>query len=423
LPFETVCVLGLGYIGLPTASTFATHGLKVIGVDVNRQIVNTLREGGVHIQEPGLPDLVEQAFESGMLQIRETLLDADAFIIAVPTPVSVDKQADLRHVIEAAKAIAPVLRAGNLVVLESTCPPGTTLEVVAPILNQSGLQAGTDFHLAYMPERVLPGNILTELIENARVIGGVEADSAEAAHDLYLTFVQGEMYLTDATTAEMVKLMENTYRDVNIAVANEFSRIATHLGVNIWEATELANRHPRVDILRPGPGAGGHCVAVDPWFLVQSAPEQAPLIKQAREVNDGQPEYAVDLIERAAGKLQGSRIAALGLAYKPDVDDLRNSPAIEIVGKLVGAGAAVKTFEPLATKASVEGAEAVNSLEEALQDAEVIVLLVDHRQFAELKPSLIADAMKGTTAVDLRGAWKHEEWEASGFSLHLLGVG
>lgn len=423
MEFESVCVVGLGYIGLPTASTFAVSGLKVTGVDSNPKVVDLLRSGKPHIQEPGLGELFRQAFDSGRLKFAETPAEAEAFVIAVPTPVTGERRADLHHVEQAARSIAPVLQAGNLVVLESTCPPGTTLDLVAPILNESGLLAGADFHLAYMPERVLPGNILTELVENARVIGGIDPASAQAARDLYLAFVTGEMILTDATTAEMVKLMENTYRDVNIAIANEFSRIAAALGVNIWQATELANLHPRVDILRPGPGAGGHCVAVDPWFLVQSAPEQASLIQQARLVNDGQPEYAFQLIERAAGRLQGLQVAALGLTYKPNVDDLRNSPAIQIVRRLIGAGARVRTYDPLATEAAVEGADQVHTLEEALRDADLVLLLVDHNQFRTLEPSQIAGEMAGRAAVDLRGVWSRPDWEAAGFSLHVLGVG
>ena len=271
MEFNTLCVLGLGYIGLPTASTFATHGLRVIGVDVDRHVVDALRNSEVHIYEPGLRTLVQAAIHSGNLVVSEVPETADAFVIAVPTPLSEgdDKQADLSYVIAASEMIVPHLRQGNLVVLESTSPPRTTLDVVAPILERSGLEAGSDFHLAYTPERVLPGQILRELIENARVIGGIDRTSAEAGRDLYAIFVRGEILLTDATTAEMVKLMENTYRDINIAVANEFAHVADRLGVDIWEAIELANRHPRIDILRPGPGVGGHCISIDPWFLVQ----------------------------------------------------------------------------------------------------------------------------------------------------------
>lgn len=299
--FEKICVLGLGYIGLPSASTFATHGMKVVGVDVNRKIVETLQNGGLHIHEPGLRTLAQAAIRSGNLSISDRPEEADAFIIAVPTPFHADKSADLSYVISASEAVVPYLRAGNLVVLESTSPPRTTVDVVAPILEKSGLKAGVDFYLAYTPERVLPGQILRELIENARVIGGVDAASAQAGFDLYSTFVRGDIVLTDATTAEMVKLMENTYRDVNIAIANEFSRLADRFGVDVWEAISLANRHPRVEILRPGPGVGGHCISVDPWFLVDAAPDLANLIRMARSVNDTQPDFVAALFCKAAG--------------------------------------------------------------------------------------------------------------------------
>ncbi|HUV16068.1 MAG TPA: nucleotide sugar dehydrogenase, partial [Pelolinea sp.] len=286
MSYQTLCVLGLGYIGLPTASTFATHGLKVVGVDTKPEIVAGLNNGEVHLFEPGLRTLVQAALRSGNLVVKYEPEAADAFIIAVPTPFKEDKKADLDFVISAAESIVPHLRKGNLVILESTSPPRTTVDIVAPILEKSGLKAGTDFQLAYSPERVLPGQILRELIENARVIGGVDAASAEAGRELYSIFVRGEIILTDATTAEMVKLMENTYRDINIAAANEFARLADRFQVDIWEAIEIANRHPRVKILSPGPGVGGHCISVDPWFLVEAAPETAQLIRTAREVND-----------------------------------------------------------------------------------------------------------------------------------------
>ncbi|RPI80893.1 MAG: nucleotide sugar dehydrogenase, partial [Chloroflexi bacterium] len=321
--FEKICVLGLGYIGLPSASSFATHGLKVIGVDVNYQVVHTLQNGDIHIHEPGLRTLVQAAIRSGNLVIRSSPEEADAFLIAVPTPFKDDKTADLSCVISAAESIVPCLRKGNLVVLESTSPPRTTVDVVAPILETSGLRAGQDFHLAYTPERVLPGQILRELIENARVIGGIDRASAEAGCDLYNLFVRGDIILTDATTAEMVKLMENTSRDVNIAIANEFSRLADRFGVDIWEAIELANRHPRVNILRPGPGVGGHCISVDPWFFVGAAPDISQLIKTARTVNDAQPQFVVNLFKRAFhllgemddNVLEGKRVGLLGLSY------------------------------------------------------------------------------------------------------------
>lgn len=427
--FKKICVLGMGYIGLPTASTFAIHGVQVVGVDINRRVLDVLNAGEVHIQEPGLRALAEQAFGSGNLQIRQEPEPADAFIIAVPTPTTkpaaggADPQADLEAVASASEAILPHLRAGNLVMLESTCPPRTTLDLVAPILERSGLRAGEDFLLAYSPERVLPGRILQELTENARVIGGVTPASAQAGRELYSVFVTGEIVLTDATTAEMVKLMENTSRDVNIAIANEFSRLAEQVGVDVWEAIALANRHPRINILRPGPGVGGHCVSVDPWFLVQSAPQQAELIRAARRVNDNQPAHAAGLVERALGGLPGRKLAALGLAYKPDVDDLRESPALEVTRLLVEGGAQVRTFEPFAPDRTVPGAQAASSLAEALHGAEVVVLLVDHSQFRDLQPEQVAASMPGRVAVDLRGAWTREAWKAAGFRLHVLGIG
>jgi UDP-N-acetyl-D-mannosaminuronic acid dehydrogenase len=424
LEFETLCVLGLGYIGLPTASTFANQGLHVRGVDVNERVVDVLRAGELHIHEPGLRTLVQAAFHSGNLAVEQEPAPADAFIIAVPTPFLEDKRADLHYVIQAAESIVPHLHAGNLVILESTCPPRTTVDKLVPTLEASGLHAGVDFHLAYSPERVLPGQILRELIENARVIGGITLESAEAGRDLYRTFVRGDILLTDATTAEMVKLMENTYRDVNIALANEFGRLAERFSVDVWSAIELANRHPRVQILKPGPGVGGHCIGVDPWFLVEAAPDATDLIQAARQVNDSQPETAIRLIADAVGgTLSGTRIAALGLAFKADVDDLRESPAVDVVEGLAAAGAEVRTYEPIAAEAAVAGAQPAESLHAALTGADAVVLLVDHRALRSLDPSAVAASMAGKIAIDLRGAWPRERWREAGFELHVLGVG
>ena len=423
MEFKTLCVLGLGYIGLPTASTFATHGLKVTGVDTNTRVLGLLQSGEIHIQEPGLRTLVQAAFHSGNLLLSEQPEPADAFIIAVPTPILEDKKSDMAFVRAAAESIVPHLRRASLVVLESTSPPQTTTRLLAPILERSGLRAGPDFHLAYTPERVLPGQILRELIENARVIGGIDRDSAEAGRDLYAKFVRGEILLTDATTAEMVKLMENTFRDVNVALANEFSRLAERFGVDVWEAIDLANRHPRVRILRPGPGVGGHCISVDPWFLVEAAPDLSCLIRQARQVNDDQPAHAAGLIERALGGLEGRRIAALGLTYKPDVDDLRESPAIQVAAALAGAGALVATFDPFAPAAEAPGCTSAPNLEAALQEAEAIALLVDHQAFRQLSPRAVAAAMPGRIAIDCRGVWDRAAWRQAGFRLHVLGGG
>jgi len=431
MPIKKLCVMGLGYIGLPTASTFATHGLQVVGVDVNHKVLETLRAGGLHIHEPGLRTLVQAALGSGSLTLRETPESADGFIIAVPTPIYENKRADMRAVECAARAIAGVLKRGDLVVLESTSPPRTTVDLVAPILEESGLRAGIDFHLAYSPERVLPGQILRELIENARVIGGVDRASAQAASDLYAMFVRGEIIQTEATTAEMVKLMENTYRDVNIAIANEFSHLADRFGVDVWEAIGLANRHPRVDILRPGPGVGGHCISVDPWFLVEAAPELTPLIRTSRRVNDAQPEFIVSLVGRAVGRpsqdglfdLRGITVAALGLAYKPDVDDLRESPALEVCRLLGKSGAKVKAFEPYKPGFISGEFEQTASIQDALSGADAAVVLVAHTQFKNLTPDQLSVGMPGRILVDTVGIWSPEKCEAAGFRLYPLGVG
>jgi UDP-N-acetyl-D-mannosaminuronic acid dehydrogenase len=429
--FQKLCVLGLGYIGLPTASTFATHGLQVVGVDVNPLVVETLSEGNLHIHEPGLRTLVQAALRSGNLVIRQEPEPADAFIIAVPTPfyddpgdLKGDKRADMSYVQAATQSIVPHLRSGSLVILESTSPPLTTQNIVVPILEQSGLKAGKDFFLAYSPERVLPGQILRELVDNARVIGGITPASAKAGGDLYRIFVRGEIVLTDATTAEMVKLMENTYRDVNIAIANEFSRLADRFGVDVWEAIQIANRHPRVRILNPGPGVGGHCISVDPWFLVEAAPDITPLIRTARQVNDAQPHLVLDLVRRAlGGNLSGRQVAVLGLAYKPDVDDLRESPAIEVAHLLIQNGAQVNAFEPFKTGAAQNGINTTGSLTAALEGAEALLLLVGHSVFRNLDPQEVALLTPARIVIDTINAWPVEAWQAAGFMVYQLGVG
>lgn len=423
MKFSHICVIGLGYIGLPTASTFARNGIKVTGVDNNPEVITSLQNGHVHIYEPGLRDLAAEVFASGKLEIAPAPVPADAFIISVPTPFYDDKKADMSFVRSAAESILPVLREGNLVVLESTSPPLTTRDIVKPILEISGLKAGKDFLLAYSPERVLPGRILTELVENARVIGGIDRASAEAGRDLYETFVKGDIILTDATTSEMVKLMENTYRDINIAIANEFSRLADRFGVDVWEAIQIANRHPRVKILNPGPGVGGHCISVDPWFFVEAAPDITPLIHTARIVNDSQPEFVVDQLERLAGDLQGRRITALGLAFKPDVDDLRESPAIEVVDQLVDLGAKVKVFEPFKVDHVVEGTKNCASLEEAVSGSEIILLLVGHEQFKKIDPANLAHLTPARFVMDTVNSWTGDGWSTAGFKMHRLGNG
>ncbi len=428
---DNICVLGLGYIGLPTAAMFATHGVKVHGVDINDKIIEILNNGDIHIEEPGLKKLVQTAIESGNFNVDNQPRPADAFIIAVPTPFKHDeydeyqgkryKLADMRAVISAAKSIVPYLGQGNLVILESTSPPKTTIELVAPILEKSGLKAGEDFYLAYSPERVLPGQILQELIGNDRVIGGINQASAKKGKELYSTFVRGDILLTDANTAEMVKLMENTYRDVNIALANEFSRLADRFGVNVWEAIETANQHPRVNILNPGPGVGGHCISVDPWFLVESAPDLSKLIFQARQVNDSQPKFVLEKIRMKIGKtIKGKKIAVLGLTYKPDVDDMRESPAVEVVLLLVDAGAIVKVFEPHLKEKIFNGITTTTTLEEAVKDAEIIVLLVGHEYFKNIKPNILDSITSANLIIDIVNGWNSRSFSRKGFRFFKL---
>ena len=431
MKINKICVIGLGYIGLPTAATFATHGIKVLGVDINPHVVETLSRGEIHIHEPGLKHVVSAAITTGNLTVSSHLEEADVFLIAVPTPFHEDKfgeyegrkyrLADMRAVTSATEAIVPFLRKGNLVILESTSPPRTTIDLVAPILERSNLKAGSDFHLCYSPERVLPGKILHELIENARVVGGITPESAKAGHDAYATFVKGEIIETDTTTAEMVKLMENTTRDVNIAIANEFSRLAEKFGVDVWEAISLANRHPRINILSPGPGVGGHCISVDPWFFVETAPELTPLIYNARKVNDEQPHFVVEKVKQALGDLKDKKIAALGLAYKPDVDDLRESPAIEVVHLLQDAGATIKAWEPFNTKASLKDIDLSLSFDEAVKDADAILILVKHTEFVNINPIKLIEITPARIAIDIVNACNKNIWETSGFTLFRQG--
>jgi UDP-N-acetyl-D-mannosaminuronic acid dehydrogenase len=388
---KKICVIGLGYIGLPTAAMFATHGFKVLGVDLKEQVVEILNNGDVHIREAGLKTLAQAAVKSGNLIASLKPDYADAFIIAVPTPFTKeDKKGDLSYVISAAESIFPLLQPGNLVILESTVPPRTTEDILVPILERSGLlvsrgekQNGKLVYLAHCPERVLPGRILTELVSNDRVIGGIDREAANMAKMLYDSFVEGEIFLTDATTAEMVKLMENTYRDVNIALANELAQVAEKVGINIWEAIEIANRHPRVNILKPGPGVGGHCIAVDPWFIVQSAPELTPLIQTTRRVNDSMPDYVAKMVKEAVTDVKRPVIACLGLTYKGDVDDIRESPAIKVIELLRAEGFELRAYDPFVPMNVIP--EQVPTIEAALSGVDAVLILTDHTAFRELR--------------------------------------
>ncbi|WP_022946023.1 UDP-N-acetyl-D-mannosamine dehydrogenase [Pseudoalteromonas ruthenica] len=400
MQYKKVSVIGLGYIGLPTAAVIASRGLEVTGVDVNQHAVDTINAGNVHIVEPDLDIVVKSAVQAGKLRATTQAETADAFMVAVPTPFKDGHEADLSYIEAAAKSIAPVLEKGNLVVLESTSPVGAT-EALSEWLSEyrSDLsfpqQAGdnADIKVAHCPERVLPGHVLRELVENDRVIGGMSDACSQAAVSLYATFVKGECLLTNARTAEMAKLTENSFRDVNIAFANELSIICDKLKIDVWELINLANRHPRVNILNPGPGVGGHCIAVDPWFIVSSAPEQAKLIRTAREVNDSKPVYVLEQIKAAAEQFKKPVVACLGIAFKADIDDLRESPALDITKQLCVCDAEVLVVEPnieeLPTQLSELGAKLV-SLENALERANTLAILVDHKEFKLIDPNVVA---------------------------------
>lgn len=403
---KSICIIGLGYIGLPTASILATKGHQIIGVDVNDNIINCVKEGHSPVCEPDLDLLIKAAVNSGNLTVHKTPSPADAFIICVPTPFLDNKEADLSFVEKAGESILPYLKKGDLVILESTVPPGTTAGLLAKVIAKSGLKVGEDIHVAFCPERVLPGRILIELVSNDRVVGGINPASAEKAREIYSSFVEGNIFLTDATTAEMSKLVENSYRDVNIAFANELRKICDFMGIDVWEVISLANRHPRVNILNPGPGVGGHCIAVDPWFIVQINPALTPLITAARNVNDSMPDYITGLINnRFKQEKPGDvTIAILGLTYKADVDDLRESPALNITRKLIAQGYNVKINEPHARIEKMGFSS--TPLETIFNKAQAVILLVNHSIYKTINTESLLKQNPNCFILDTRGIWK-----------------
>lgn len=383
---QRICILGLGYIGLPLAAVLARHDLQIIGVDINQQAVQTINQGRIHIYEPGLEEMVRTAVSSGRLRAYEKPQTADTYLICVPTPFhagTVIPQANIDYVLAAARSIAPLVKAGDVIILESTSPVGTT-ERVAEVLAEAGAEVAA-LHIAYCPERVLPGRIIEELTSNNRIVGGLNKAAARAAADFYRIFVTGEVVETDARTAEMCKLAENSFRDLNIAYANELSMICDRQGIDVWNLIALANKHPRVNILQPGPGVGGHCIAVDPWFIVASAPDLSPLIRTGREVNNRKAHWVVEKIVARAEVLarelgRPPRLSCYGLAFKPDIDDLRESPALEIAGDLARRGYEVLAVEPNITS---HGDFRLLGVDEALQQGDLHLILVKHRPFAE----------------------------------------
>ncbi|EPU9375657.1 UDP-N-acetyl-D-mannosamine dehydrogenase [Campylobacter coli] len=399
-----MCIIGLGYIGLPTAAVFASRKVKVLGVDINQQVVDTINQGKIHIVEPELDILVHAVVKDGYFKAATLPDEADAFIIAVPTPFKEeDHEPNLDYIKAASKSVAKVLKKGNLVILESTSPVGATEQMAKWLADERPdltfphqIGEESDIKIAHCPERVLPGQVIRELVENDRIIGGMTQKCTEQAANLYKIFVQGECIKTNARTAEMAKLTENSFRDVNIAFANELSILCDKLDINVWELIKLANRHPRVNILQPGCGVGGHCIAVDPWFIVHQNPTEAKIIKIAREVNDNKPNFVIQKIKERVKGISQPKIACLGLAFKPDIDDLRESPALDIVIKLANeCDNQILAVEPnikqlplkLQDKANIE----LVSLTQALDEADIVVILVKHKEFIGMQSDKLID--------------------------------
>ncbi|MFH0794144.1 MAG: nucleotide sugar dehydrogenase [bacterium] len=436
----TICVMGLGYIGLPTAALLANNNYQVRGVDINEDYVSRLRQGDLPIEEPGLHTIVQSAINSGRLRIETTPAAADVFFICVPTPITLDKKADLGAVISATGAILPHVEKGNLIILESTSPPGTTRSVICRRLEEKGLRPGEDVYVAYSPERVLPGRILQELIANPRIVGGINPESARRARILYESFVEGRVFETDATTAELVKIVENTFRDISLAYVNELSRLCEDLGTDVWEVVELASQHPRVKLLKPGPGVGGHCISVDPWFLVEQFGEKAKLIETARRVNDQQPIFVAQKAAHLLGNQKGAKVAVWGIAYKGNVDDCRESPAFALIRELQRCGVRVALVDPHVTSAKLHYTVLQEKvfpdfdkarLEKEMQvqsdplvgsaAADLIVLLADHQEFLKVAPAMLRKRVRSARVLDTRRFLDKPEWERAGFDFHLLG--
>lgn len=414
---KKLCVMGLGYIGLPTAVMFANHGVRVHGVDINEKAVNMIQNKQLHIEETHLQERLEKAIDEGFFTVSTEPVEADVFIVAVPSPINPDKTANTNYIKQATASIVPYLKKGALVILESTVPPKTVENVMLPELRKSNLTLGEDLFVAHSPERVIPGRIFEELTNNDRIVGGIDQKSAEMTKELYEVFVKGTIHLTDATTAELVKVMENTYRDVNIAFANELAKIGDTLDVNIWEAIKFANFHPRVNIHTPGPGVGGHCIAVDPWFVVELAPELSNLVKLSRDTNDSMPAYVAKRTKDLLA--EKTKVALLGLSFKGDVDDLRGSPAITVIEEMQKLGLEVASFDPYIKE--IEHPTQKLSLEETLKDADIVVVVTDHTEFKQLQPEAIAPLLANKIIFDTKNILTETDWTAAGFEHHLLG--
>ncbi len=415
---KNICVIGLGYIGLPTASLLANNGYNVLGIDVNEEIVANLNSGKVHIEEPELEEIFLNVFNSGKLKVSRNLKRSDVFIIAVQTPlINEDKTADLSYVINASNMIGDYIYKGNLVILESTSPPGTTRNIVGDtIFKNTGLRAGKDYYLSFCPERVLSGNIVYEIVNNDRIIGGINRKSAEKAKKIYSSFVKGNMYLTDLGISEFVKLAENTYRDVNIAFSNELSLICRDYGINVWDVIKFANMHPRVKILNPGPGVGGHCIPIDPWFILEKIDRKDTLIEKGRNINDSIPLIISERIVDIVRGYKDPKITFFGISYKENVGDTRESPALIICNKLTEKGINVSIYDPL-----VKGFKyKLSSLEDSLKNSDLLLLFTGHKNFKGLNLNYISSLMRNKNIFDTRNFFNEKLVKRYGFKYHTI---
>ena len=411
-----ICVLGQGYIGLPTALLFANNGHEVVGIDVNKRVVDTLKAGKMPFEEKGFQELLDGAIAKKAFRAEALVEEANAFLVAVPTPFDSEmRMADLKYVVSACEMIVPHLKKGNLVIIESTIPPKTCDKQVKQILEKSTLKMCEDFYVSHCPERAIPGNTLHEMVYNDRVIGGVDDKSTQLTADLYSSFVKGNLHLTTSTTAEMIKLMENTFRDVNIALANEFAQIADDYGIDVWKAIEIANKHPRVNILKPGPGVGGHCIAIDPWFLTENA-NNSSLIMMSRQINDSMPQYVLKMVKEMVVGIENPTITVFGVAYKGDIADTRATPAKKFIKLAENEG--YKVYDPFVKEWSYP----ILGLEEAVEGSDCIVVLTDHSEFREMDPREFCGKMHKLNVFDTRNVISKNLWDKNGFSVQTIGT-
>ncbi len=409
---KKISVLGLGYIGLPTACVLANSGFNVLGVDIDEKIINKLNSGKLHIEEQDLEEIFLKVIASGKLKVSNKVEKSDVYIIAVPTPLNKNNKADLGYIISASETIKDYITKKNLIILESTSPPGTTRNVVGDIISKNGLIAGVHYYLAYCPERVLPGKIIYELVNNDRVIGGINKKSAELASEIYSSFVKGNIYLTALETSEFVKLAENTYRDVNIAFANELSEICNDYNIDIWDVVKYANMHPRVNILSPGPGVGGHCISIDPWFILESIERKQTLIEKCRNINNSRPYVIAERILNIINGIKNPKVTIFGIAYKENVGDTRESPALTIIKELSKKGVDVAVFDPVVTNYKGK----LSNLNTALEDSDLLILFAGHNEFKKINLGNIAKLMRNINIFDTRNFYDLNIVKKAGFN-------